>query len=65
MGTYNASTILHFAAEMGSMCIHKKNRMTGNEVNLEIGDADGCIKRKEGSPYYIWQYFTVSNSSDP
>ena len=32
--------------------------------NLEIGGADGCIKRTESSSYYIWQYFTVSNSSD-
>ena len=50
-----------FAAQMGSITA----RMAGNEVDLEIGDADGCIKRTEGMSYYIWQYFTVSNSSDP
>ena len=38
--------------------------MAANEVDLEIGHADGCIKRTESSSYYIWQYFTVSNSSD-
>ena len=38
--------------------------MAGNKVDLEIGDADGCIKETESSSYYIWQYFTVSNSSD-
>ena len=37
---------------------------SGNEVDLEIGDADGCIKETESSSYYIWQNFTVSNSSD-
>ena len=72
MGTSCASRILHFAAGMGSnptLCTkkfgHKKTRKAGNEVDLEIGDTDGCIKRKESSSYYIWQYFTVSNSSDP
>ena len=44
---------------------HKKTRKAGNEVDLEIGDTDGCIKRKEHSSYYIWQYFIVSHSSDP
>ena len=44
---------------------YEKARMAGNEVNLEIGDADGCIKETESSSYCIWQYFTVSNSSDP
>ena len=39
--------------------------MAGNEVDPEIGDADGCIKDTESSPYYVWQYFTISNSSDP
>ena len=38
--------------------------MAGNKVDLEIGDADGCIKETESSSYYIWQNFTVSNSSD-
>ena len=38
--------------------------MAGNE-DLEIGDADGCIKETESSSYHIWQYFTVSNSSYP
>ena len=46
---------------------HKKTRMAGNKVDLEIGDGDGCFKEIESSSYsdYIWQYFTVSNSSDP
>ena len=35
--------------------------MAGNE----IWDADGCIKWTESSSYYIWQYFDVSNSSNP
>ena len=75
MGTYSASRILHFAAEMGSnpafkACTqfffgHKKTRKAGNEVDLEIGDADGCIKRTGSSSDYIWQDFTDSNSSDP
>ena len=41
--------------------------MAGNKVDLEIGDADGCFKETESSSYsdYIWQYFTVSNPSDP
>ena len=42
---------------------HEKTRMAANEVDLEI--EDGCIKETESSSYYIWQYFTVSNSSDP
>ena len=40
--------------------------MAGNEVklvDLEIVDADAS--RTESSSYCIWQYFTVSNSSDP
>ena len=36
----------------------------GGGFDLEIGDADGCIKETESSSYYIWQNFTVSNSSD-
>ena len=29
--------------------------MAGNEVDLEIGGADGCIKEAENSSYYIWK----------
>ena len=31
----------------------------GNKVNLEIGDADGCIKETESSSYYIWQIHQI------
>ena len=50
---------------------HEKTQMAGISLemmqNLEIGDVDRCInlKETESSSYYIWQYFTVSISSDP
>jgi hypothetical protein len=31
--------------------------------DLEIEGDDGCIKQTDSSSHYIWQYFTVSNSS--
>jgi hypothetical protein len=31
-------------------------------VKVEVDD--GCIQQTDRSSYYIWQYFTVSNSSE-
>jgi hypothetical protein len=31
---------------------------------VEIGDEDGCIEETQSPSYYIWQFFTVSHSSD-
>ena len=33
-------------------------------ADIEISDDDGCIERKESPSYYIWQHFTISNSSE-
>ena len=73
VGTYSSSTDITEAVKMGSNPAlytiffgHKKTKMAGNEVklvDLEIVDADAS--RTESSSYCIWQYFTVSNSSDP
>jgi hypothetical protein len=38
--------------------------MAGNEDDVEVEVDDGCIKQTDRSSYYIWQYFTVSNSSE-
>ena len=38
--------------------------MVGSEDNVEVEVNDGCIKQTDRSSYYIWQYFTVSNSSE-
>ena len=56
-------TIFYFAAEMGlNPALHTnffwtqedcQAQMAGNEVDLEIGDADDCIKRTESSSYYL------------
>ena len=31
---------------------------------MYLENLDGCIKQIESRSYYIWQYFTVSNSSE-
>ena len=33
-------------------------------ADVENVDEDGCIKQIESPSYYIWKYFTVSNSSE-
>ena len=38
--------------------------MAENEDDVEVEVDDGCIKQTDGSSYYIWQYFTVLNSSE-
>ena len=44
---------------------HKRTRMAGNDLDPKIGNADGYSKETESSSCHIWQYFAVSNSSDP
>ena len=38
--------------------------MAGSEDDEEVEVNDGFIKQTDRSSYYIWQYFTVSNSSE-
>ena len=37
--------------------------MAASEGDVEVEVNDGCIKQTDRSSYYIWQYFTVSNSN--
>ena len=43
---------------------NKRRVWAASEGNVEVEVNDGCIKQTDGSSYYIWQYFTVSNSSE-
>ena len=38
--------------------------MAASEGDMEVEVNDGFIKQTDRSSYYIWQYFTVSNSSE-
>ena len=38
--------------------------MAGNEDYVEVELNNGCIEQTDRSTYFIWQYFTVSNSSE-
>ena len=38
--------------------------MPASKCYVEVEVNDGCIKQTDRSSYYIWQYFTVSNSSE-
>ena len=68
-------TFLFFESDMGSnpefiflnIYFFKKNKRrvwAASEGNVEVEVNDGCIKQTDRSSYYIWQYFTVSNSSE-
>ena len=59
-----------FDADMGSnpeiifLYIYITRDMAAREGDVEVEVNDGCIKQTDRSSYYIWQYFTVSNSSE-
>ena len=46
-----------FGWKQGAPCLF------GNSTKLVVENLDGCIEQIENRSYYIWQYFTVSNSS--
>ena len=44
--------------------IFSAREMAGNEDDVEVEVDNGCIQQTDRSSYYIWQCFTVSNSSE-
>ena len=59
-----------FDADMGSnpeiifLYIYITRDMAAREGDVEVEVNDGCIKQTDRASYYIWQYLTVSNSSE-
>ena len=59
-----------FDADMGSnpeiifLYIYITRDMAAREGDVEVEVNDGCIKQTDRVSYYIWQYLTVSNSSE-
>ena len=41
-----------------------RREMVAREGDVEVEVNDGCIKQTDRASYYIWQYLTVSNSSE-
>ena len=70
---WERSTLKLFDADMGSnpeiiffniYFFFTKREMAASEGDVEVKVNDGCIKLTDRSSYYIWQFFTVSNSSE-